>query len=380
MNNLKVPERFASFLNADPDRTYTMQEVVELAKAVFPPGREVSESMIAGMLGLGAAVNPLPGDLTFYNELSEKYKKYLEEKGFKDKRLYPEPAQDGSFELWAYYHLGVPSFSMNLWTLPEPKEEKKEGSGITVENLEKMSNEEFLELGEEKIATFLEESGTPDNFTAERVIGMVESGRMDTKRVAAMIKRTPRTGNSSGGDPKMKALLAFSDRQLEGKGFVDWAPYDHPALGEVEIGGAVPFADNTPPAGMIDSLLAIQVPWLAGLTDYLPRLSIEEVKVTALDGGVFQMEAWIRNDRLIPFPTTMGEKNRQPAPAILLLEGSGIQVLSGKKRTPVNSVGAYKTVNETWLIQADKATDITLTLSSKSAWGDEKQIRIGGTK
>lgn len=27
--------------------------------------------------------------------------------------------EDGSFELWAYYHLGVPSFSMNLFSAPK---------------------------------------------------------------------------------------------------------------------------------------------------------------------------------------------------------------------------------------------------------------------
>ena len=380
MSSLKIPKNFAGFLNADPEKTYTMQEVMDLVKAIMPPGREVTESMIASMLGLGAMVNPLPADLKFYKELSEKYKKSLEEKGFKDSRLDPDPAQDGSFELWAYYHLGVPSFSMNLWTLPEAKEEKEEGSGLTAEKIEEMSNEEFIELGEEKIAAFLKEIGAPDHFTAEKLIEMVESGQMDTEKIAAMVKRMPKPKDSSGGDPELKALLAFSDKHMDGKGFADWKPFDHPTLGEVEIGGKVPFADNTPPAEMIDSLLEIQVPYLVSLIDNLPRLSIEQTKVTAMEGGVYQLEAWIRNDRLIPFPTAMGEKNEHPAPAVLLVKGTGIQILSGKERTPINKVGAYKTVKKSWLIQTDKTTDITLTLDSKSAWDDEKQIRIGGAK
>ena len=32
-------------------------------------------------------------------------------------------------------------------------------------------------------------------------------------------------------------LLAWSDEVLEGKGYVDWYPFDHPQLGEVELGG-----------------------------------------------------------------------------------------------------------------------------------------------
>jgi len=131
---------------------------------------------------------------------------------------------------------------------------------------------------------------------------------------------------------------------------------------------------------MIDSLIELQVPYLIDLTGYLPRLSIAKTKVTPKEGGVYQLKVCEQNDRLIPFPTAMGEKNKQPAPALLLIDADDIQILSGKERTPVNKVGAYKAVKHTWLIQADKSTDIKLTLTSKSAWGDEKQIKLGGAK
>ena len=32
-------------------------------------------------------------------------------------------------------------------------------------------------------------------------------------------------------------MLAWNDRELAGKGFENWRPFDHPQLGEVEIGG-----------------------------------------------------------------------------------------------------------------------------------------------
>ena len=64
-----------------------------------------------------------------------------------------------------------------------------------------------------------------------------------------MMKQMPKPPSKEGADPKEKALLAFSDKELEGKSFVAWQKYQHPTLGEVEIGGAVPYAYNTPPAG-----------------------------------------------------------------------------------------------------------------------------------
>jgi hypothetical protein len=379
-DNIKIPKNFADMFGADPNKSYKMQEIIDMVQPMVPAGMELTESMVASFLGLGAVVNPIADDLKFYNELSEKYKKYLEEKGFKEERLDPKPAKDGSFELWAYYHLGIPSFSMNLWTLPEVKEEKKEESGITVEKLEKMTDDEFIELGEEKITAFLKEVGAPPEYKAEMVINMVKSGQMGVKQIAGMVKQMPKPKDTSGGDPEIKALIAFSDKHMEGKGFIEWKAFDHPTLGKVEIGGAAPFATNTPPANMIDSLLKIQVPYLVNLTGELPRLVIADVKVTAKGGGVYQVDTWIRNNGFIPFPTAMGERNQQPAPAVITIEGGDIEFLSGKARTPVNKVGGNKTVKHSWMVHSDKPSEISILLRSKSAWGDEKQIKLGGSK
>lgn len=136
-DNIKIPKNFADMFGADPNKSYKMQEIIDMVQPMVPAGMEVTESMVASFLGLGAVVNPIADDLKFYNELSEKYKKYLEEKGFKEERLDPKPAKDGSFELWAYYHLGIPSFSMNLWTLPEVKEEKKRSQVLQWRSLKK---------------------------------------------------------------------------------------------------------------------------------------------------------------------------------------------------------------------------------------------------
>ncbi|MCP5990330.1 hypothetical protein NL344_28315, partial [Klebsiella pneumoniae] len=32
-------------------------------------------------------------------------------------------------------------------------------------------------------------------------------------------------------------FLEWNDRELEGKGFIDWYPFEHPQLGPLELGG-----------------------------------------------------------------------------------------------------------------------------------------------
>ena len=183
--NIRIPREIGTALGVDVSRTYTMTEIMEMVQPMLPPGMTADESMIASFLGLGAVVNPLPEDLSFYNEISSDYKEYLKKKGVTEERFDPAQPEDGSFELWSYYHLGLPVFTMDLWGLPKPKEEKKESSGITTESLEKMSSEEFLALGEDKIAAFLKESGAPAQYNAKMVMGIVSSGQMKPAQMAA---------------------------------------------------------------------------------------------------------------------------------------------------------------------------------------------------
>ena len=377
--NIRIPREIGTAMGIDVSRTYTMAEIIELVQPMLPPGMTADESMIASFLGLGAVVNPMQEDLAFYNEISTDYKDYLKKKGLTEERFDPAQPEEGSFEMWAYYHLGLPVFTMDLWGLPKPKEEKKEGSGVTLESLEKMSSEEFLALGEEKIAAFLKESGAPPQYNAKMVMGIVSGGQMKPAQMAAMMKQMPAPKKDERkGDPKETAILAFSDKWMEGKGFVPWKTFKHPTLGDVEIGGFVPFADNTPPVALVDSLLDLHLPYVFELVKRLPKLAIAQVKVTEKGGGVYQLEAWVTNEGFLPFPTAMGKRNKVPAPAIMTLEGAGIEIISGKKRTPVSEMGGMKSARYLWLVRTPKKETLTIRLESKQAGNDSEQITIGG--
>lgn len=321
--SIRIPREMGASLGIDVSRTYTLAEVIELVQPMLPPGMTADESMIASFLGLGEVVNPMPDDMIFYNEISSDYKEYLKKKGITAERLDPAQPEEGSFELWAYYHLGVPVFTIDFWGLPKPTEEKKENQGDEKKN---------------------------DTVKADQ----------------------------QKGDPKEVAQLAFSDKWLDGRGFTPWKSYKHPTLGEVEIGGFTPFSDNTPPESMIDSLLDLQLPYIPELVKRLPRLAIAEVKTTEKGGGVYQLEAWVTNEGYLSFPIAMGKRNKVPAPAILTLEGDRIEILSGKKRTPIGEVGGMKSVKYVWLVRSPKKETLTLRLESKQAGNDSKMTNIGG--
>ncbi|MBT4408993.1 MAG: hypothetical protein HN686_11560 [Bacteroidetes bacterium] len=345
--SIKVPRRYATMIGADPNKSYTMSAVIEMMKAVMPPGVTVDESTVAGMLGLGAAVNPLPDDLKFYKSFSDKYKKYLKKKGFDEKRLDPLPAKDGSFELWCYYHLGLPVFSMDFWGLKEKSLKAEKAVGT-----------EGKSDGERKKA---EESA---GLKAQPSGGMTQGNK-----------------GSTGGSKKVdkeKVFLQYSDSVLGGKGFVNWTAFDHPQLGLVEIGGVVPYADQTPLENQIDSLLSVQVPWVFELLKEIPKLSVETTKIKDLGENIFQLEVWIRNDGGLPFPTSMGKRNRTPVPAVLIIEGEDLEFLSGRYRSLLTGLDAGKNIKFKWLIKAPESKELKLTVKAMNAHGDVSTIKLGG--
>jgi hypothetical protein len=198
--------------------------------------------------------------------------------------------------------------------------------------------------------------------------------------MAGMLRQMPKPKDTSGGDPKMKALVAFSDKELQGKGFVAWKAFTHPQLGEVEIGGAVPYGDATPPPAMIKALVEGQVPWVFTLAGKLPRMKILKTDVAVKSATVYEMTAWIQNAGELPFPTEMGKRNRHVGPVVVTVGGSGLTFLSGKRRTTINDVGAGKSAKLTWLIQSDKPQALPLTLESPNAWTDSAEVQLGGAR
>lgn len=379
-SKIKIPARIGKRMNIDVSRTYTMEEVMAMVKRFVPSGFEITESMVASFLGLGAMVNPQPADLKFYTHLSEEYKEFLKKNKLDADRLDPPKAKDGSFELWSYYHLGIPSFSLDFWTLPEPSEKKKKESDLTPEKLEKMSNEDFIALGEEKIDSFLKSAGAPANVKASMILNAVKNGMMTPKRMADMLRKMPKPKSKEGGDPVQKALLEFSDKELEGKGYLQWTPFQHPSLGPVEIGGAMPFASNTPPPRMIKSLLDGQVPWILNLSNKIPRIKIGKTEVTGLGHGLFRLKVWIKNQGYLPYPTEMGNRNNQILPVVVTIGGKDIEILEGKERELVDSVPGNGCQSVSWMLYSRSSGKVIVESKTRIAGRDSVLVDLGGSQ
>jgi hypothetical protein len=148
------------------------------------------------------------------------------------------------------------------------------------------------------------------------------------------------------GDGQVDALeqMRFNDQELGGRYFSPWTPYQHPELGEVEIGGwHSKFWGQNPPAEFLEAECQAQLAWIFYLVRQSPRLVVEGPIVTPLGDGRFRVQAIFRNEGFLPTSLTgrgaVGQEGREgilrhpvvrPPWAILSLEGA--ELVQGPRR------------------------------------------------
>jgi hypothetical protein len=109
------------------------------------------------------------------------------------------------------------------------------------------------------------------------------------------------------GDGQVEPLeeMRFNQRQLGGAYFSPWRTFQHPAMGEVEIGGwHSKFWGQNPPAEFLEEECAAQLPWILYLLKQAPRLALDGPTVAPLGDGRFRVRVVVRNEGFLPTSLT----------------------------------------------------------------------------
>ncbi len=190
-------------------------------------------------------------------------------------------------------------------------------------------------------------------------------------------------GNDDDEDGQISPLerLHYHDTQLENVYFTDWAPYEHPQLGSVEIGGwHSKFVSQNPPRELLRSELELYVPWMLWLAQIAPQVEITDITVSALDGdeGIFRVRVQIENTGYLPTNLTQRALDAQiaiPVRAIAeladaeLVEGNGridVGHLSGARDGDSANVARSSTGSAEFLVRATgPAPEMSLAVVSE---------------
>ncbi len=182
-------------------------------------------------------------------------------------------------------------------------------------------------------------------------------------------------------------LLKWSDEKLAGKGYEDWRPYQHPQLGEVEIGGWDPhFAFRNPPPDFLEAEVGPLADWAIWHAGTGPRLELRETKVE-LHGDTARIRVAVHNTGWLPTSVTKMAEDKKlcrgvvgeivktgeapdtvgPAPA-WLVSGSLRDVqgqLTGWSHVPTSGFGWHMDATEDvavfdWVVAAPGEYEITV--------------------
>ncbi len=219
---------------------------------------------------------------------------------YHDFRYHPKEVITGSFDDWAYDHLGLFAWTVEIWS-------PQRAAGI----------EEY------KFIEWYREHPEDDDHK----------------------------------------LLAWNDAKLGGKGFVPWYAYKHPQLGEVELGGWDSlFTWSNPPHDLLEQELAKFPRWLLFHLLVSPRLELLEATATKLGPDTWRVRAVVHNTGWLPsYVTQRALKNKVARGAIAEITlPDGATLAAGSPRMDLGQLEgrAYKPVMPTsWTGWGGDATE-----------------------
>lgn len=120
----------------------------------------------------------------------------------------------------------------------------------------------------------------------------------------------------------------FFDDFLEfGDQFVDWAPFDHPVYGEVEMGGWKKLSGRVNPRFMSMELFHRNMAFTLWHADQMPLMRMGQPEVERVQGDVWRVRVPITNERLIPTITVRARENAVVRPDLITVDG-GVSVIT----------------------------------------------------
>lgn len=129
------------------------------------------------------------------------------------------------------------------------------------------------------------------------------------------------------------AMARALDELDGGEGIAQWKPFDHPQLGEVEIGGwDYKFAWQNPPGSLLEEVTSGNARFVVRKMGTGPRIVFNDVKAESLGGDMFRVSVIVQNTGFLPtYVSERGKETGRIKPVKVALVGQeGVTLISGK--------------------------------------------------
>lgn len=198
-------------------------------------------------------------------------------------------------------------------------------------------------------------------------------------------------------------LLAWSDEELAGEGFVEWYPYEHPQLGAVELGGwnsAQVF--RNPPLHLLEKEVAPHADWAIWHVLIAPKLALHSLEATPIGQDTWRVRFVVQNTSWLPTNVTQKAIERKVVrpveaeislPAAALSAGAEVVGTDLKKQLgqlggrigkhsmlggfgPATDATTDRAVAE-WVVRAPAGTSVTLEARHQRAGVVRAEVTLG---
>jgi len=275
-------------------------------------------------------------DVEYFRKISEQYKEMT---GISEAATTRAPR--GAFFDYGYFQFGVPSFSTPGWGLPAAGGRQSSDSAAA---------------GESQPARRRPGQGAPAAGQA-----------VQAQRAA---------GGSSSQSTDQRVLAWIDENEIDG--FVDWQTFDHPELGEVEIGGFKPYVTTNPPAAELGALGESHAEFAVYLMSLFAEVRIAKTEVTSHGAGVFEIKAEVENTGFLPTAMQHGVRARAVPAVMVQLDVPPEAMMTGAAKTSlINSLNGSGARQEfVWLIRGDPGERIELRVRSAKGGLDSQTITL----
>jgi hypothetical protein len=262
------------------------------------------------------------------------------------------------------------------------------GDALTLDKVAAMSSDDFVALGEEKIAAFLKENKVPPQFNAQMVIGAMKGGQLDPKKMVERMKSMGGGGDGAGaggaggkgsaGNERERDILAWVDAHAP-RAFHAWKPVTLADGTKAEVGGLDPFITVAPPQDVLKPALEAHTDTILDLAGKLAQVEILSLNAQSVGSGVWRVRAVAGNRGWLATHTKMAERGRFHLPVRLEIEtGKGIELVTGRSTvTSERLEGTSGTLEGEWLVRAEPGTRISVQVLTDNAGRDEKSLTLG---
>jgi murein tripeptide amidase MpaA len=191
-------------------------------------------------------------------------------------------------------------------------------------------------------------------------------------------------------------MIQWADRVAPKEGFVDWKPFKHPQLGDVEIGGwnrMLVFVN--PPPALREKEIARFPKWLLWQALITPKLELRETQVTRESEDTWRVRLIVQNTGWLPTYGSKMAQKRKLLRGVLAEIGlpKGALMISGKPREELGELEGWAYLHTPisfwpnkrvtadrnyvdWVVKAAAGSEVELTAWHERAGRVRTRVRL----